>query len=130
MPAFIGSQLPPLASFCGGTSEGEGESIESWLERFLLVASTYKWNPQFEMPNLVMRLEEAFYQSCPPETRTNFDALVRELQTRLTRVRIQGVQTSLFHDRQQQNSESVDKFAQDLRKLYNKAYPPSMRGGE
>ena len=38
--------------------------------------------------------------------------------------------TSLFHDWKQQNSESVDKFAQDSRKLYNKAYPPSMRGGE
>ena len=40
------------------------------------------------------------------------------------------MQTSLFHDQKQQNSESVDKFAQDLRKLYNKAYPPSMRDGE
>ena len=54
MLAFMGS---PLASFRGSTSKGEGESIEDWLEKFSLVASTYKWTPQFKMANLIVRLE-------------------------------------------------------------------------
>ena len=43
---------------------------------------------------------------------------------------IQAVQTSLFHDRKQVDSETVDTFAQDLRRLFHKAYPSSTRGGQ
>ena len=124
--ALVGQQLLPLANF----TDGEGEPIDDWLEQFSLVASTYRWSPQFKMANLVMRLggqAKAFYHTCPPTTRTNFDTLVKELKARFTPVRIQSVQTSLF---QQQRSETVDQFAQVLRQLYAKAYPPSVRGGE
>ena len=43
-------------------------------------------------------------------------------------VRIQGVDTSLFHNRKQKVGETVDQYAQDLRKLHQKAYPDSIRG--
>jgi hypothetical protein len=43
---------------------------------------------------------------------------------------IQAVQTSLFHDRKQVDGETVDTFAQDLRRLFHKAYPSSRRGGQ
>ena len=111
--ALVGQQLPPLANF----TDGEVEPIDDWLERFSLVASTYRWSPQFKMANLVMRLggqAKAFYHTCPPTTRTNFDTLVKELKARFTPVRIQSVQTSLFHERKQQRSETVDHFAQVL----------------
>ena len=38
-------------------------------------------------------------------------------------VRISAVQSSLFHDRRQKEREPVDDYAQDLRKLFHKAYP-------
>ena len=40
------------------------------------------------------------------------------------------VQSSLFHDRKQRQGEAVDTFAQELRSLFRKAYPPAQRGSE
>ena len=45
-------------------------------------------------------------------------------------VRIQAVQTSRFHERKQRTNKTVDTFAQDLRKLFCKAYPASTRGND
>ena len=50
------------------------------------------------------------------------------LTKRFTPVRIQAVQTSHFHDRKQGERESVDSYAQDLRVLFQKAYPTGQRG--
>ena len=52
------------------------------------------------------------------------------MQKRFTPVRIQAVQTSQFHDRRQRVGESVDNFAQDLRRLFQKAYPTTARGSQ
>ena len=38
-------------------------------------------------------------------------------------MRIQAVQSSLFHDRRQKPGESVDAYAQELKFLFHKAYP-------
>ena len=38
-------------------------------------------------------------------------------------VRIQAVHSSMFHRRQQGQSETVDHYVQELRKLFYKAYP-------
>ena len=40
------------------------------------------------------------------------------------------VQSSLFHDRKQRQGEAVDTFAQELRSLFRKAYPPAQSGSE
>ena len=42
---------------------------------------------------------------------------------RFTAVHIQSVQSHLFHHRVQKNQESVDQYAQELRKLFKRAYP-------
>jgi len=38
-------------------------------------------------------------------------------------VRIQAVHSSLFHQHKQGAKETVDQYAQELRKLFNQAYP-------
>ena len=43
-------------------------------------------------------------------------------------VQLPAVQTSLFHDRRQGSRETVVDFAQDLRHLFNKAYPKAQQG--
>lgn len=45
------------------------------------------------------------------------------LQKRFTPVHIQSVRSSLFHDRKQSSGESVDSYAQDLKRLFYLAYP-------
>lgn len=52
------------------------------------------------------------------------------LHHRLTRVTIQSVQTSQFHERKQGPQESVYTFAQDLRQLFQKAYPSISCGSQ
>ena len=44
------------------------------------------------------------------------------MKRRFTPIRLTAVQAQLFHNRQQQEKETVDQFAQDLQKLYNLAY--------
>ena len=53
---------------------------------------------------------------------------MEQLTRRFTPVRIGAVQSSLFHDRRQREKESVDDYAQELRKLFYKAYPQAMQG--
>ena len=53
-----------------------------------------------------------------------------QLSTRFTPVHIQSVQSSLFHDRKQGQRETLDTFAQELRALFWKAYPPAQMGSE
>ena len=54
--------------------------------------------------------------------------MVKELTRRFTPVRIQSVQTSLFHERRQGEQESVDSYAQDLKSKFHKAYPQAGQG--
>ena len=72
----------------------------------------------------------AFYRSCTSTQRASYPLLVEQLSKRFTPVQIQSVQSSLFHDRKQRQGETVDTFAQELRSLFRKAYPPAQRGSE
>ena len=45
-------------------------------------------------------------------------------------MRIQAVHSNLFHQRKQAEGELVDAYAQDLRKLFYKAYPRACQGNE
>ena len=72
----------------------------------------------------------AFFHSCSADKCSTYTTLVAELKKRSTPVYIGALQTSLFHDRKQSDAESVDTYAQDLRRLFHKAYPCSQRGGQ
>ena len=54
---------------------------------------------------------------------TSYALLVVELHKRFTPVCLQAVQSSLFHDQKHNSGEPLDKYAQDLRVLFYKAYP-------
>ena len=95
-----------------------------------LVASACKWDPQAKLVNLVTRLRGqayAFYRSCTPLQLSSYDALMGQLSKRFTPVRIQAIESSLLHERKQK-PETVDAYAQDLRVLFNRAYPLARQG--
>ena len=122
---LVTQQLPPLSKFTGEITEG-GETVVEWLEQLELVAAAYRWDEPNKLVNLVTRLKGqafAFYRSCEEKKRTQYSTLVGELKNRFTPVRIQAVQSSLFHDRKQKAGESVDTYAQELKVLFYKAYP-------
>ena len=131
--ALMAQQLPLPSKFSGNDPSSEGETFEEWITQFELVAEMHKWNPQAKLIHLITRLRgEAFnfYRSCSKQQKASYDLLVKELTHRFTPVRIQSVQTSLFHDRKQRDHETVDKYAQDLKSLFYKAYPQSQQGNE
>ena len=129
-PALLAHQLPPLKPFVGET-QGDGEEIDDWLDRFQMVAEVCQWSPQAKLVNLATRLSGqayAFYRSCTPRQRTSFDSLTAALRKRFTPVRLQVVESSVFHERKQLEAESVDQFAQELTRLFFRAYPNSQQG--
>ena len=131
--ALLAQQLPPIGKFSGESSLVDGETFEAWREQFEMVASVSHWDPQTKLVNLTTRLKGqayTFYRSCAPHQRSSYDLLVAELMKRFTPVRLQSVQSSLFHERKQKTIESVDAYAQDLRRLFHLAYPRAQQGSQ
>lgn len=59
---------------------------------------------------------------------TNYSQLVNELRKRFIPVRLPIEHSSLFHDKKQSITETVDQYAQELHFLFNKAYPSTQQG--
>ena len=96
-----------------------------------MVADVCNWSLQAKLVNLITRLRGqayAFFRSCTMEQCTNYSLLVAELQKRFTPVHLPTEQSSLFHDKKQGLTETVDQYAQQLRFLFNKAYPSIQQG--
>ena len=90
------------------------------------------WSGHCKLVHLTTRLRGAaysFYRSCSLEQRSDYTLLAEELKKRFTPVKLAAVQSQLFHDRKQGPKESVDEFAQDLKKLFARAYAGVNRGG-
>ena len=119
--------IPPLENSAGKA----GELFVDWIEQFELVASVCHWDDRAKLVNLTTRLRGqafAFYRSCSTQQRNNYTILVSKLKKRFTPVRLQAVQSSLFHDQKQKSNESVDAYAQELRTLFYRAYPQAQQG--
>ena len=126
--ALLAQQLPPLPKFSGNSDD---ESFQEWIAQFELVAEVCQWKSQTKLIHLTTRLRGeafAFYRSCSKSQKADYDQLVKELTRRFTPVRIQSVQTSLFHERKQGDHETVDSYAQDLKSKFHKAYPQATHG--
>ena len=131
--ALLAQQLPPIGKFTGETDSREGETFEAWHEQFEMVASITHWDPQTKLVNLTTRLKGqayTFYRSCTIQQRASYDLLVAELTKRFKPVRLQSVQSSMFHERKQKLTESVDAYAQDLCRLFHLAYPKAQQGSQ
>ena len=96
-----------------------------------MIADICNWSPSAKLVNLINRLQGqvyAFFRSCTTEQHTSYSQLVVKLQKRSTPVRLPIEHSSLFHDKKQSISESVDQYAQDLHSLFYKAYPNVQQG--
>ena len=126
------NQLPPITRF-SGEEQPDGETFQDWLEQFESVAQLGGWNNHAKLVNLSTRLRGSaysFYRSCTAEQRNDYKLLVEQLTKRFTPVQIQPIQSQLFHDRQQKPKETVDEYAEALKKLFVKAYSNLARGGQ
>ncbi|MCG8625568.1 MAG: hypothetical protein MJE68_26660, partial [Proteobacteria bacterium] len=118
--ALLAQQLPPLPKFSGG-EQAQEEPFKEWIAQFELMTEICGWGKRAKLIHLATRLRgEAFvfYKSCSLHQKADYDLLVAELSQRFTPVRIQSVQTSLFHDRKQKEKQTVDTYAQELKALF------------
>ena len=125
---MLANQVPPLAAFSG--EEKDGITFGNWHEQFELVAGLCAWSDHEKLINVATRLKGvvyAFYHSCTATQRASYQQMVEMLTDRFTPVQIQSVQSSLFHDWKQTN-ETVDEYAQDVRRLFYQAYPRVQQG--
>ena len=123
-PLPVMGQIPPIPKFTG---EGcaTGESFTEWNEHFENVAKLAGWNDQWKLVHLKSSLRDtamAFYRSCSAEVCNDYTAVVAAMERRFTPILLTAVQAQLFHNRHQQENETVDQFSQELQKLYNLAY--------
>ena len=127
------SPLSPICKFRGEDPDQEGGNFEEWIEQFEMIADAYGWNARTRLVNLTTRLQGqaySFYRTCSPEQRTDYERLKAQMMTRFTPVRLQAVHSNLFHQRKQGEAESVDQYAQELRKLFYRAYPRASQATE
>ena len=125
------NQLPHITRY-SGEEQPDGETFQDWLEQFESVAQLGGWNSHAKVVNLSTRLRGSaysFYRSCTAEQRNDYKLLVKQLTKRFTPVQIQPIWSQMFHDRQQKPKETVDEYAEALKKLYAKAYFNLTRGG-
>ena len=121
---MVPPNLPQIANFYGG-DQRDGETFEEWIDQFESVARVAGWNKHFKLVHLTAALKGAaksFYRSCTPAQRSDYEPLVSALKQRFTPVKLTAVQTQMFHSRRQGGNESVDDFAQELRRLHSRAY--------
>ena len=124
----VSFQVPPVSKYAGNA---EVEPFDEWLEQFELVASVCCWEGRAKLANLVTRLQGqaySFYRTCPVHQSTSDEALTAALTERFKPLRIKSVLSGLFHKQKQKVKENVEEYAQDLNKLYQRAYPQSERG--
>ena len=113
--------LPQIPTFCGG-EQRDGETVQDWLEHFEPVAGLAGWNKHFKFVHLISALRGAarsLYRSCTHAQKNDYSPLVSE---HFTPEQLTAIQTQLFHSRRQEQKETVDDYAQELRKLHSKAY--------
>ena len=89
------------------------------------------WDEHTKLVNLTTCLRGtaySFYRSCASEQRSNYKLLVEQLSKCFTPVELTAIQSQCFHDHHQTAKESVGEFAQELKKLFHKAYSNLTRG--
>ena len=125
-------QLPNLLEYTGEDEKRDG-SFAEWLKRFEMVAELAECSDIIKLKQLILCLRgsaQTFYRTCSEEKTTTYSALTYELSQRFTPVRIQALECSVFHERKQKSFQTVDEYAQELQRLFQKAYPSAALGSE
>ena len=89
---MLAQQLPPLPKFSG--EDLDNEPFEDWIVQFDMIAGLCKWGPPAKLVHFLTRLRGqafAFYKSCAPSQKSDYNLLVTEFRKRFTPVRIQAV---------------------------------------
>ena len=103
------------------------EPWKVWFNRFSDVADRLGWGDEDRLDELLPRIQgdagEFVYAQLPREVRRDFSKLTAELDARYRKVETVRTFGVKFSNRDQKPGESVEEYAADLKRLYDKAYP-------
>ena len=111
---------PKLPPFTGK------ESWNVWFNRFEDVASRQNWGTEERLDEILPRLQgpagDFVYGQLSLDIRTNYKTLCKELSNRFRVVETSKTFWVQFNHRNQRNGETVEEYAAELKKLYDKAH--------
>ena len=96
-----------------------------------MVAELAQWPEKIKLKQLALRLRgpaQTYFRTCSEEQKHNYQALVQAMSRRFTPIRIQALECSTFHERKQGRKECIDTYAQELQRLFQRAYPNAVHG--
>lgn len=113
-----GSRLP---AFTGK------EKWKVWFNRFEAVANIYGWSKKEKLAELLPRLQgiagDFVYDQLSTEVTSSYRRLVRELDSRFKEVDTTKIYITKLHNRRQLEDESIQEYAAELKRLYDKGFP-------
>lgn len=102
------------------------EDWEVWLSRFEAIGKRYEWDEEDLLDNLLPRIEgEAssfVFSQLPPEALSDYELLVREMTRRYRVVETPQSFAAQFSRRNQKIGETIEAYAAELKRLYDKAH--------
>ena len=135
LPSKLGERtdLPPIPEFSGVDQTPGNNSFQQWLEQFEMVAELAQWPETISSWPYMYVFEDLprhifVYAVKNRNTTTNL-CMVQAMSQRFTPVRIQALECSTFHERKQGRKKPVDTYAQELQRLFQRAYPNAVYMG-
>ncbi|XP_069109870.1 uncharacterized protein [Argopecten irradians] len=102
------------------------ETWKTWFSRFETVADRCRWGHEERLDQLLPRLQgkagEFVLDQLTKRERNNYKILVRELNNRYRVIESSKTYAAQFSRRNQKPSESVEEYAAELKRLYDKAH--------
>ena len=102
------------------------EDWATWIARFEAVAYRYGWGRKERLDQLLPRMEghanELVFTQLPPAVVQNYDDLTAELNSRYRKIETARSFAAKFINRTQGSGETVEEYAEDLKRLYDKAH--------
>ena len=112
-----------LPAFTGNSND----NWKVWFSRFTTVASLNRWNDTRCLSELVQRLQgtaaEFVFDEIGPESLADYRSLIIELDSRFKSVETHKTYRAQFAKRIQYFNESIEEYAAELKRLYDKSYP-------
>ena len=102
------------------------EKWKIWFNRFTEVATLQQWGIRQKLKELLPRLQgsagEFVYGQLSHDTRTSYDTLVAELNSRFRVVETKRTFGAQFSKCVQKSNQTAEEFAAELKMLYDKAH--------
>jgi hypothetical protein len=121
-PQVYANHRPKIPVFYG---DGK-ETWIVWFNRFNDIANRHRWGNARKLDELLPCLQgtagEFVYGQLPRSVRTDFPTLISELTNRFHRHETSKRFHAKFSNRSQKPHESVEEYAADLKRLYDKAH--------